>query len=594
MHKKKSLRTTLTVICVLLSATICVLLSGISIMFIKSITNSSYEKYESAMLGGYRTEIKSQVQTVLAVLQAEYAKAEAGELTEEEAKKEAAEIVRGMRYGDDASGYFWIDDTEYTLVMHPILVEQEGSNRFDLEDQNGVMIIQEVMKVCQSADKGGFNEFYFTKADGVTVAPKEAYSAMFEPWGWAVSTGNYVDDMNADMAGMKAEIQDDFVRMCINLGLCGAAMLILTVVISFIIGTVIVKPLQRMQEFADCISTGDMTKEIEIRQNNEIGEAAGNLNRARKNISGLISKITEASEKINQALNEFDDSFESMDSSIEQVNVAVDGITRNINTQAEATMDASGDISSMAEGIEHTSGEVDALGRNSDSMKKLSKECSDKLKQLTDANAKTQQDVGDMYKQAEATNAAAENIRQAAELIDAISSQTNLLALNASIEAARAGESGRGFAVVAGEIGNLAKQSAGAVEEISQIIDNLLDNSAKSLSIMENMNHTMDYQVKSLNDTQDIFGSLYENLKRCMDSIQVIENMTKDMDGQRKEVTDALQTLNALAQDNAASSEETSAMTEELSGTVSAAKERVVGLKADMEELMERVRSFRI
>lgn len=75
-----------------------------------------------------------------------------------------------MRYRDDRSGYFWIDDTDYNLVMHPILAEQEGNNRYDLEDQNGVMIIQEIMKVCNSADGGGFNEFYFTKADGVTVA----------------------------------------------------------------------------------------------------------------------------------------------------------------------------------------------------------------------------------------------------------------------------------------------------------------------------------------------------------------------------------------------------------------------------------------
>ena len=114
-----------------------------SIFSIRNTTNMALTEYESAMDSGYNTEIKSEVQTVIAVLQAEYDKSQAGELTEEEAKAEAKEIVRAMRYRDDGSGYFWIDDTDYNLVMHPILAEQEGNNRYDLEDQNGVMIIQE-------------------------------------------------------------------------------------------------------------------------------------------------------------------------------------------------------------------------------------------------------------------------------------------------------------------------------------------------------------------------------------------------------------------------------------------------------------------
>ena len=80
------------------------------------------------------------------------------------------EILRNARYGEDGEGYFWIDGTDYTLLMHPILSEQEGTNRYDLTDQNGVKIIQNIMKSAEAG--GGYNEFYFTKADGKTVAPK--------------------------------------------------------------------------------------------------------------------------------------------------------------------------------------------------------------------------------------------------------------------------------------------------------------------------------------------------------------------------------------------------------------------------------------
>ena len=204
--KNKSVRRSLVIMCLLIVAVSVFVIGSVSVFSIKSMSKMANNNYETAMLDGYNSEIKAEVQSVISVLQAEYGQVTAGTLTEEEAKAEAAEIVRNMRYGDDGSGYFWIDDTDYTLVMHPILPDQEGNNRYELEDQNGVMIIQEIMKVCTSPDGGGYNEFYFTKSDGVTVAPKIAYSQMFEPWGWAISTGNYVDDMEADMQSAKATI----------------------------------------------------------------------------------------------------------------------------------------------------------------------------------------------------------------------------------------------------------------------------------------------------------------------------------------------------------------------------------------------------
>ena len=122
--------------------------------------NESVELYDISMTDGYKMEIKSQVQGALAVIQRYYDMGQNGELTEEEAKKLAAEAVRTMRYRDDSSGYIWIDGKDCTLVMHPILTEQEGTNRRDLTDQNGVKVTQNVVSAAESG--GDYLEFYFT------------------------------------------------------------------------------------------------------------------------------------------------------------------------------------------------------------------------------------------------------------------------------------------------------------------------------------------------------------------------------------------------------------------------------------------------
>ena len=593
-RRSKSLKTTLILVCASLGIVIGVVVGLIGVLTIRNISNGAYDEYAGAMDEGYRTEIKSQVQSVLAILQAEYDKAAAGTLTEEEAKKEAAEIVRAMRYRDDDSGYFWIDDKDYILVMHPILPEQEGNNRYDLEDQNGIMIIQEIMKVCQSADKGGYNEFYFTKADGVTVAPKVAYSGYFEPWGWAVSTGNYVDDMELEMQGIKDSIVNEFRNSCILMAGCCVILLIITVVVSCVVGEFLVVPLRRVKDFAVSISEGDLTADVEVKQRNEMGVAADSLNTARQKINDLITSIAGTAHKVEGMTVEFDDSFQQMEKSIGEVDVAVEEIAKNITAQAASTSDATGEVNKIAEGIDRTTKEVADLRDNSDSMKKLSRQCSDKLQELVQANMRTKEDVVSMQAQAEATNEAADAIKQAAGLIDAIADQTNLLALNASIEAARAGESGKGFAVVATEIGALANQSTQAVGEISNIINDLVSKSVQSLQIMEKVNGTVEHQVNVLSDTQSIFKDLYTNLDQCMESIVNIESMTEDIERQRQGITAVLDTLNSLAQDNAASSQETSAMTEELSQIVSRSKEMVEDLKGDVDHLVGGVEQFSV
>lgn len=592
--KKKSLIRSIMLLCTIVVVLTAAAVGLNGVLSVKSMALQSYSVYEEAVLDGYKTEIKSQVQATMAVLQSEYDQVKKGIKTEAQAKNDAKEIIRIMRYRDDNSGYFWIDDTNYILVMHPILAADEGKNRHNLEDQNGVMIIQEIMKVCQTSEKGGYNEFYFTKADGVTVAPKLAYSQIFEPWGWVVSTGNYVDDMQADMVSMQKTLDDSYNTMLLRIDIVFVVTIMAALVVSFLYGTKMVKPLKLIQHFADSLSTGDMTETVTVKQNNEIGRTADSLTVAQQNMRTLLLAIVDVTNNLNEAISNFDKAFGNMRTSIGEVTTAVDSIANNITDQAASTNDASGEVKVIAEKIGKTGSEVAALNENAKEMKQLSEHSMATLNQLIKINSDTKENIDVMHAQTEITNDSVKQITVAAELITEISEQTSLLALNANIEAARAGESGKGFAVVADEIGKLAQQSSNSVEEIKAVLTKLSENSARSLEIMNAINGSVDTQVASLSNTKDIFNKLYKELDNCVNSVQTIDVMTGDIDRQREGVTQALTVLNGLAQDNAAVTQETSAMSTELSDVVNDASKMIRDMEDKMKVLLDDVAKFKI
>ena len=571
-----------------------IVVGGVSILGIESMSKMANSDYEKAKVEGYDAEITSQVQAVLSILQSEYDKVQTGELSEEEAKQEAAEIVRAIRYGDDSSGYFWIDDTDYILVMHPILPEQEGSNRYTLEDQNGIMIIQSIYSVCTSAEKAGFNEFYFTKSDGVTVAPKRAYSAMFEPWNWMISTGNYIDEMEADMKNVKSTIKNTEIRLEVAMVVAGIIIAVAAVFASAVFGGAICAPLTKIQKLADRMAVGDLSSNVDIRSNNEYGKTGKALNDAQTQMVGLISNIKNISMDLENAVTEFSDNFSRMDESIQNVSIAINEIAENINQQAESTATASDNVERMAEGIEEAAHEITALEGNSEIMADRSAKSMDSFKQLIDINEKTKVDIDSMYTQTENNNEAVNRIREAAGLIGDIAEQTNLLSLNASIEAARAGEAGKGFSVVAEEIGKLAQQSDDTVGQITNIIEELTVNSENSMGIMKAMSEASDVQVNVIQQTREMFMELKNASDACTASIRTISERMDNLNAQRESITDTIVTLNNIATDNASSTQETSAMSSELGSAVTQASELVQSLANDMNVLTENLNIFKL
>lgn len=255
---------------------------------VRSMSEMAGESYKEAVIDGYKEEIKNEVQSMVTVLQMEYDKCQNGELTEEQAKEEAKEYIRNVRYGDGNKGYFWIDDSESNLVMHPILSEQEGTNRRDLKDKNGVAIMQTILDNVNGKDGAGYSEFYFTKEDGKTVAPKLAYSKIFKPWGWIVSTGNYTDTLQTGITKRKAQMRQAGQKILFLIIAVGILISIVTGFVSRLFANRFCKPLIKIQSLAERMGKGDLTTSVQVEEENELGETAGAVNVAQQQMIKLL------------------------------------------------------------------------------------------------------------------------------------------------------------------------------------------------------------------------------------------------------------------------------------------------------------------
>lgn len=573
--------------------TLSVIIILTAVWGVRSITKLAEDKYEEAVTSGYKTQIKAEVQSIITVLQAEYDKSQSGLLTEEEARKEAAELVRSMRYGDDEKGYFWIDDMAYNLVMHPILEKEEGKNRYELTDEEGNKIVQQIIKLAENGEGGGYSEFYFTKDDGVTVAPKIAYSQIFEPWGWVISTGNYIDDMQAEISRTDYEIGIMGKKVLLLMFVLVLLMIGAAGIMANIFGRKLCRPLYKIQDFADNMAKGDLTTVLEVPEKNEIGQTAEAIAMAKNQMAVLLEAVGHVAERLKEAITRFAKNFGSMDASLQSVTAAMEEVAANVTAQAQSTTATTEDVEKIGKEISDASADMQSLDQNSKTMKECAENSLETLKELMAVNQRTKMDIDSMYEQTENTNDSVLKISNAAALISKIAFQTKLLSLNASIEAAKPGNEGRGFAVVAEEIGELAAQSASGAKEINVIIQELTDNSSKSLTIMQEMSKTSESQVTALANTGRMFDELKEILDSCAMLIGSIAEKIENITVHRESIAENIATLNQLASNNAAAVEENAAMASELGGAVTDSAELVKSLSDHVENLYGRMKKFR-
>lgn len=370
---------------------------------------------------------------------------------------------------------------------------------------------------------------------------------------------------------------------------------VIAIAIGMFIVTRIVKHLDGAVENLGTLSNGmlnlEMKKDLVVRKD-EVGDIARAIQRLIESMRDIITNITTSSQALQGFSEEFAASFDHIAESINNVNIAVDEIANGSSSQAAETMSASQKVTQMGTALDETTANVETLGSSSVKMREYNKTAAKNLDELSAISETTKSSVLLVQNQTNQTNDSAQEIREATELITDIANQTNLLSLNASIEAARAGENGRGFAVVADEIRNLSEQSRESAEHIVEIVNTLIANSNTSVTTMNEVAENIRTQNNKIEETGEMFRSLNKEIAEVTEAIEKIRKQTEALDVQKKEVLDIVDGLAAIAEQNAAGTEETSASMAEFHEIIDSCHEATSELTKLAQDLAEHTERF--
>lgn len=373
-----------------------------------------------------------------------------------------------------------------------------------------------------------------------------------------------------------------------------AIVVLLAIIICFILGRRLMRPLVKVSTIIEEIANGDINADFGMvkETNDEIGLIIEKMKELTQSLGSIVGKIRNSSDTMSANSYELNDTSSQTLAANNEISKAVEDVAEGSTGMAASISKINENLLEMSNETKDINESVNEIRNQTVAVQDSSKIMNDKIKSMQNSSQKMDEGISAISKRIETVNTTVDKVSNIVSVIEEISSETNLLSLNASIEAARAGDAGKGFAVVAQEIRVLSDNTNTELENIKQIISSLVEECRYCVQASGTIVEDNAKQKEEIKAVLDEFGSLDEQIQKTAEKADEIEELVTAMIELNDDITKSSNSLTDVSAANAAATEEMNANIEELNAMMNGVSEMAGNMNDESDGLKEALSFF--